>query len=623
MSSDINQVTTHDLWVESRLISLTTTRDSPTSMKVTIQHPSTFTVVDGLVVMVSSAPFSVSQRPVDGTKYVASTVLGDAAASSIYGAQVVAFWSSLTEPLPSVVNADGTTAEISFIVEGLHPGSPYYATVHGVSNVLQYYPFGIQSYPLDASRIEKATDSVYIGNIPQLPSAPTNPTSGFVYFDTGMEMVQYWDSQRGIWLPTRMDTILSGPVNPGVSGQCYLVNGVEIKAFNGKEFVKLDETNSVVKVSGAFIPFTKASSGITEPTNPVDGEFFYSFTTARLSVYDTGVWVPVVMGAALLQSNGGMIQLFTTPFTVEPDDLVNPYNGLLFYNTKHRELNSFDGTKWVKVNTDQEGVSMSDKTPIGTDGSYDDRQRLIKVLKLQLGWPTQCVELTEEHFNVGIDNALDTYRQLCSHAYERRFIMYQLYKNQQAYLLNSPVDGTDRVVSIVKINRLNTFGLTNSNTWDSNVFMQTFMSAFYSTATVDLLSVHLMSNLHEEMNRVFAGDYVFTWNEAKREMNIARRVAQNEKVVLEVFFEKTEQELLMDRFAKQFLQGWAMAECKEMLGWIRSKFQSGTPGASGNITLNGEMLLNEARQDFTEWKEALLNWEHMSGEMGNVSFLIG
>lgn len=67
----------------------------------------------------------------------------------------------------------------------------------------------------------------------------------------------------------------------------------------------------------------------------------------------------------------------------------------------------------------------------------------------------------------------------------------------------------------------------------------------------------------------------------------------------------------------------AIAECKEMLGLIRSKYTSGTPGPSGNITLNGETLLTEARTDFTEWKQALLDWEHSSAEVGNISFLMG
>jgi len=622
MSTGLNQVTTHDLWVESRQISIIAARTSETSMQLQISHPNTFSVVDGIIVLVSTSPIVNDNHPEDGMKYTASTIFGDELASTIEGAQVVAFYSkTLNIPSPGVDANNKNSFNIE--VTGLSPSQVYYASVHGISNVLQYYPFGIQSYPLEASRLEKAS-GVYVGNIPSLPSPPTNPAIGFVYYDKNLELVQYWEHNKQIWIPTRMDTILSGEVNPGVSGQCYLLDGNKIKAFNGKKFVEASPSNCQVNLGSSFVPFVKVSSGIQYPADAVAGEFFYSYVTGRLEFYNGQQWNYAVLGSALLVVDGGMIPMFSTPFAVEPEDMVEPYLGLLFYNSKQKQLNVWDGSKWIHANTDQEGAPLSDKVSIGTDGSYDDRQRLIKVLKLQLGWPTQCVELTEEHFNLSIDNALDTYRQLCSNAYERRFLLYSLFKNQQVYFLNSPMDGTDRIVNVVKIYRLNTLGFTaTSSTWDANVYLQSFASFYYSTSYVDLLSIHLMSNLQEEMHRIFAGEYIYTWSEARREMHVTRRVAQNEKVVIEVFMEKTEQEIMLDRFAKQFIQGWAIAECKEMLGLIRSKYTSGTPGPSGNITLNGETLLTEARTDFTEWKQALLDWEHSSAEVGNISFLMG
>lgn len=622
MSNGINQITTHDLWVESRQIELSVKRLTDTTMEILVSYPSTFQVVDGVVVLLSTTAITNDNYPSDGITYQPSTVFGDSTASNIAGAQVVAFYSAaLLTPAPTTTV--GSNVVFSIEVSGLQPSNMYYASVHGVSNVLQYYPFGIQAYPLDASRLEKAS-GIFVGNIPSLPSAPTSPSESFVYYDTGLELVQYWESNRQIWIPTRMDAILSGDVNPGVSGQCYLLDGNKIKAFNGKVFVEVTPQNTQVNIGSSFVPFVKVTSGVEYPTDAVAGEFFYSYMTSRLEFFNGSEWLFANNACALLSVSGGMIPLFTVPFSVQPEDLVNPYLGLLFYNSRQKQLNVWNGEKWSKANTSQEGSPTSDKTGIGTDGSYDDRQRLIKVLKLQLGWPTQCVELTEEHFNIGIDDALDTYRQLCSNAYERRFMLYSLFKNQQVYFLNSPVDGTDKVVNISKIYRLNTIGFTNtSSTWDANVFLQTFATFYNSTSYVDLLSIHLMANLQEEMQRIFAGEYIFTWSEARREMHITRRVAQNEKVVIEVFLEKTEQEIMLDRFAKQFIQGWAIAECKEMLGLIRSKYTSGTPGASGNITLNGELLLSEARTDFTEWKQALAAWEHSSAEVGNISFLMG
>jgi hypothetical protein len=190
------------------------------------------------------------------------------------------------------------------------------------------------------------------------------------------------------------------------------------------------------------------------------------------------------------------------------------------------------------------------------------------------------------------------------------------------YHLNSPVDHTDAVVTVQHVWRLNLFGVTGGgpdNTW-GQAFAQQFYN--YAGGGNDLLSVYLVHQWSEEFQRIFAGDIPFTWNEARRELTLKRAIRQDERVVLEVELERTEQELLLDRWCKQFIQNWALAECKEMLGLIRSKFSSGTPGPAGTITLNGETLLAEARQDFTELKQSLLDYEYNNAEHGNVSFLM-
>jgi len=45
------------------------------------------------------------------------------------------------------------------------------------------------------------------------------------------------------------------------------------------------------------------------------------------------------------------------------------------------------------------------------------------------------------------------------------------------------------------------------------------------------------------------------------------------------------------------IREWALAECKYMLGRIRGKYSSGLPAAGGDRTLDGDNLLQEARED--------------------------
>jgi hypothetical protein len=629
MADILTEITTHDLWVEARQFDLDIARPTPTTLLLTIRRPlpdagaHTQPVVNGAVLTLDTVPLTPNGYPQDGTQYTnASTVYGSVGVDKINTAQVVAFFSEImNRPWPAgTVSADGTYNEFTITVTGTDPDTVYYASIHAATNVLQYYPIGIQSYPLEASRVEKNLSS-YAGSIPSLPSAPLAPTPGMVYFDQQLNLVQYWDSTRSVWIPTRTDSIMSGEFNPGVLGQAYMLNPNIIRVFDGKAWVTATPANLQLRAGLSWVPLGTVSTATSLPLAPNTGDMVYDFTSQRVQYWDGVAWQIPTPSTTLFTIGLSLAPAFTTSFSFEGADMLLPYVGLLFYNTAQHQLNVWNGTTWEQANTDQQGTAISDKIGIGSDGSYEARLRLINILKAQLGYPAQCVELSEEQFNVALDNALDTYRQLSIGAYEQRFFVFPLLKDQLVYHLNSPVDRTDAIVQVMHVWRLNLFGVTGSgpdNTW-GQAFAQQFYN--YAGGGNDLLSVHLVHAWSEEFQRIFAGDIPFVWNEARRELTLKRAIRNNERVVLEVELERSEQELLSDRWCKQFLQNWALAECKEYLGLIRSKYSSGTPGAAGTITLNGETLLAEARQDFTELKEALLNYEYQNAEHGNVSFL--
>lgn len=623
-SQDITARTTHDLWVEARQFTLDISRSTSNTITLTVTYPANTEIVDGLVLTMQDRSITGTNYPVDGTAYAASTNFA-APADRIggnQGAVVIAFYSAiLGNPIPSIYDAATNTNTLIVTVTGTDPSTLYYASVHACTNVLQYYPIGIQSYPLEASRVEKASAS-YTGNIPSLPETPTDPTPGMVYHDQGLNIVQYWTGSQ--WIPTRIDGILTGVSNPGLLGQTYYFSALsQLKIFNGAKWVVATPANLQVRVPGpSMVSIGQISAGTKLPDTPAPADFFYNFTTGRPQYWDGMAWIfPDKTNTVFL--GPPVTPAFVEQMTVESTDLPAPYVGQLFYNTTTKILNVWNGSAWQQANTDQQGTASSDKISIGTDGSYDERLRLIKILKAQLGWPVQCVELKEEQFNVAIDNALDNYRMWSDGAYRQAYVLYTLIPDQQLYYLNSATDKTDHIVSVNKIHRLNILG-ANSLNWDSNVYFQTFLNQYYSSGYTDILSIHLMHGLSEDFNRIFAGDLLFQWNEASRELFVTRKISQPEKVILECMLERTEQEMMLDRWCKQFIQNWALAECKMQLGMIRSKYSSGTPGANGPINLNGEMLVSEARQDMTELKQGIIDLEYggMIG-LGNASFLIG
>ena len=627
MSGTLNTASTHDLWVEARQFKLDLTRTS-TSVEIKITRPASLKIADGAVILLGKHAIDASSWPEDGTKYTASSTLVSPPpeTSLINGFQVVGFYSAIMgAPFPVGEVVDGAISWTISVEVQDDLATPdfdgiYFASIHPATKVLQYYPIGVQSYPLDGAQLEKSSNT-YTGSIPSLPSAPTSPTPGMVYFDQQIKIVQYWDADRGVWIPTRADAILSGDQNPGVIGQAYLI-GNSLRLFTGFAWVTATPTN-LSFLTGTAPAFTSISAGKSLPESPAPGDVFYSHTTRVIQYWDGVSWQVPGKTNSLLATGSTVVPAFTVPFTVEHEDLITPYTGMLFYNLTTHALNAWNGLSWERANTAQAGTPTSDKVGIGNDGSYDQRIRLVNILKSQLGWPAQCVELTEAQFNIAIDNALDTYRQLSIGAYEQRFMVFQLVRGQQTYFLNSPTDRSDSIVSVTKINRSGFASI--GSVGSDNVWNQAFVQQHFSSmiTTGPMVEMQLLSNWSEDMSRMFAGDMPFVWNEARRELFIKRTVRDNEKVVLEVELERTEQELMMDRFCKQWVQGWAISECKEMLGLIRSKFSSGTPGANGTITLNGDTLLSEARTDFTDLRQQLLDYEAQNAEHGSLAFIIG
>lgn len=346
-------------------------------------------------------------------------------------------------------------------------------------------------------------------------------------------------------------------------------------------------------------------SASTPPLNPSMGEVYYNNQTGKVSMWAGGSWVPAGVGTTIVARE--------IPATAEV--------GQFFYNLITEKLYCWDGAKFNQANTSNEGVPMYDKAA-GNDGSSDERISLMTNLKLALGWPTICVELTEQHFDLAIDNALEEFRRRCDNAYTMRYFSIPFQKGQDIYYLNDPAVGTDTIVDVVKLHRVSGLGLVGQG--DNGIYGQTFLTQLYAPGVVDLTSIYLMSSYAEQFSQIFAGEIGFRWNEAKRQLHTMKRLNAQERILVEATCERTEQELLVDRYATQWIQGWAMSEAKSYLGQIRSKYAN-LPGAGGGITMNGSELLQEAREDQLELLRQVSDFEVGNGgnTFGNYSFLMG
>jgi hypothetical protein len=359
----------------------------------------------------------------------------------------------------------------------------------------------------------------------------------------------------------------------------------------------------------------------TPPTNPAVGYVYYNPTTNSIQMWNGAIWIPAnatqnVSSSATLDGAAGNTIISGKVFPTTP----NP--GDFFYRTDIHILYIWTGTQWKTANTEEVGTPTYEKIGVGTTGDLDSRAKLVNSIKAQLGYPAVCTELKEENFETAINIALAEFRRRSDSAYNRRHILFTLKAGQSTYFLNDPVSGTDKIVDIQKIHRVSTIGM-NVLGGDNGVYAQIFYNQFFYGSMIDILSIHLANSMAEEFEKIFAGTLVFEWDEAKRELKMLRKLYKDERVVLECYMERTEQELLTDRWCEPWIRDWAFAKCLEMTGMIRSKYAN-LPGANGGLALNGDMLITKAETMFTELQRQINDFEAGNlNPVGNVCFLMG
>jgi hypothetical protein len=517
------------------------------------------------LVVASLSELNPSNTPTDGVRYSASTDFSTPA-DRIGQAHVVgAFYDDLV------------THEIT--VTNLPENDPVYVSVHLATNVYGYFSQGVKSYP------DTQLSSAWAPHIPDSYGPPDNPEPGQVYYDPEQRLTFAWNGSA--WLPTSAHTVITGEVDPTaalqVSQTSYsgLGDGLFSGAAVGTSALE-EQVWTIMAVTPTVFTVTGSTLGV-RPSATVG----VAYNNGALSFQiDAGV-TPFIPGDTFTVT---VKSIATTPGL--PTGY--PKQGDFFYNTRTRTLKCWSGVAWVESETPKKGVPTYQRVNIGDNGETGPRDNIKDILKRQLGYPKVCVELDESHFDIALNNALQELRRRVDSAYYKQYLFMTVLKGQQTYYLNDPTKGLDHVVDVLKIHRLNMLGLVNFG--PDNIYAQQFLNQFYAPGVgYDLVSIHLIHSLSEIYSQLFAGEIAYNWRESRRELSIYRTFGHNEKVLIECSMEKTEQELLTDRWTQQWLQQWAEAELMFMLAHIRGKFSS-LPGPGGGLQLNADMLMSEGQR---------------------------
>tara|TARA_B100001057_G_scaffold403414_1_gene415664 strand:+ start:3555 stop:4310 length:756 start_codon:yes stop_codon:yes gene_type:complete len=244
------------------------------------------------------------------------------------------------------------------------------------------------------------------------------------------------------------------------------------------------------------------------------------------------------------------------------------------------------------------------------------RDQLITEIKLRLGDGMIDVELDPEHYNLAIDRAIRTLRSRSDTAVEESYAFLQTQPDVQEYTL------PQEVLNIRRVYRRGVGGGNIGTGTNFDPFDVAFQNTYLINAGVvgGLANYDAFTQYKETLNRIFGGDYDFTFNTNTKVLKILRSIRVTEDIMIQISNLVPEHNLLENEYSRPWVADWSLAEAKMMLGEARSKYQSGLPGPQGSVTLNGDALKQEA---IAEKERLLMAITNMEEGNKNYGFVIG
>jgi len=230
------------------------------------------------------------------------------------------------------------------------------------------------------------------------------------------------------------------------------------------------------------------------------------------------------------------------------------------------------------------------------------RVMLMKQIELGLGAQMVDVELDVEHLNLAINIGIQKLRQQSDGSMLEKDIFLHITRDITEYTL------PEEVQEVRRLYRRGVGAYTNGG-----VNFDPVDAAFYNIYLLQpnrsggLATWDFYNQFLETTERVFASQYNFTWDVNNHKLTIIRRPTADEEVVVRVYAQKSEDDIILDPYTGPWLRSYATATAKYMLGEARDKFPGGFPGPNGNVQLNGATLKQEAQAELEKLELQLFN----------------
>jgi hypothetical protein len=247
-----------------------------------------------------------------------------------------------------------------------------------------------------------------------------------------------------------------------------------------------------------------------------------------------------------------------------------------------------------------------------------EREKLIKEVFRRLGGGMVKVELTADHYDDALNNALATYRQRSSNSVEERYTFLELQPDQSQYVL------PNEVIEVRQIFRSGT-GLTAGGTdlgfepFSAALTNQMILNGGGGAGAPSLVTYELSTGYRELVGTMFGMHIMFNWHPTRHRLDIARKPAAPERVMLWIYAHRSDELILQDTYARPWILRYTTAQAKIMLGEARSRFGTFV-GPQGGTTLNGDALKSEGQ---LEMDNLLLEISNQVEQSMGYGFIIG
>lgn len=222
---------------------------------------------------------------------------------------------------------------------------------------------------------------------------------------------------------------------------------------------------------------------------------------------------------------------------------------------------------------------------------------IINYIRLRLGDGIVDVEADKEHFDMGIEQAFNRYRQRSSNSVEESYAFLDMYPETQEYILPK------EVIDVRQVFRRGIGSVSGTTASQFEPFASGYLNTYMLVAgrVGGLVNYELFTGYQELAMRMFGGYMNFTYNKVSRKLTLIRKqpfMGQNpaenisESILLWTYNYKPDVMLLNDPQVFPWIQDYAYALVMISIGQAREKFAS-IAGPQGGTALNGTALKSE------------------------------